>query len=311
MTDWRTDWPYLPLVEKIDIIKSCVSPLDIADLNELGIEHGKIRSPFNPDERTPSCHLYEDHWYDFSTGKGGDVIDLLQAYGDSRPRAIERLSRLILDEDWDPDRVDRPAPAEPPDLTELFYSLPAATSGHWREWAERIPPIGPHLLEFFEVHHAIGRAEDGSLWVPHWHDGKVRGIKVRSLSGAKSAVPGSTFACGLYRIFRRLDSMTLVLTEGESDCWSLYDVAVLGLDVDVMALPSGAGTWKDRWLEPLDQYELIYTAFDNDRAGQQATERVRKAIGWERWRELKVPSLFNDVREAMAAGWEPALKEIA
>ena len=130
-------------------------------------------------------------------------------------------------------------------------------------------------------------------------------MKVRHLDGGKSAYPGSQFGHSLYwpGAYHPLTLSTVVITEGESDCWALLQQPTAWA---VCALPSGAGLWRDDWLTQLETYETIYTAFDNDRAGEQATERVRRAVGWGRWKELKVPTLYNDVREAIAAGWKPS-----
>ena len=294
-------------LEKVDFVRSTVTPLDLAEMFELEVHGDKIHSPWNEADRTPSCHLYEDGFFDYSTGKGGDVIDLyMKLTGASWGQALNRLATGAERMDADPDRVRR-VPRELPDLTRQFLAVPLTKTAEvhgW--WSRRIPPIEPGVLGYFEMHRALA-FHKADLWIPHWHDGVVRGIKIRGAVGAKSAVPGSTFACGLYRIFHMNPHKTLIITEGESDCWALWEHAQLNLQADVFSLPAGAGLWKDAWLDGLEQYETIYTAFDNDRAGRQATEKVRSAIGWGRWRELKVPDLYNDVREAMAAGWEPKL----
>lgn len=297
-----TDVADMELQEKIDLIRSSLTPLDLADMFELPVTRDKITSPFNPTERTPSCHLFLDGWFDYSTGKHGDVIDLYRALsGAGLGRAVNRLLEGAQRMDADPDRVVR-KPVELPDLTEKF-DIGRGGVGSAATWAERLKPISPSFLTTLASSDRLGIRPGGDMWIPHWHDGVVRGIKVRSASGAKSAVPGSTFACGLYSPFDGTGSVA-VITEGESDCWALCDAR---LGVQVLALPGGAGVWRDSWLPSLEQYDTIYTAFDNDRAGRQATEKVRKAIGWGCWRELVVPQLFNDVRAAMAAGWTPKL----
>ena len=73
------------------------------------------------------------------------------------------------------------------------------------------------------------------------------------------------------------------------------------------ALPSGASSWKDAWLEDLEQYEKVYLCMDNDRAGQAARDKLTRKIGWLKAEQLRVPPLYNDAREAIAAGWRPTL----
>lgn len=299
------DFAEMTAMEKVDYVRATMSPLDLADTFELDESHGKIRSPYNPDERTPSCHLYEDGWFDYSTGKGGDVIDLYMLLtGAEWGRALNKLLEGAVRADADPERIRR-RPTELPDLTAHFRALSEpAVCGDLGPWADRLKPVGREYLGWLAVNGAIA-VVGAEMFIPHWHDGVVRGIKVRNLKGQKSAVPGSTFAVGLYwpGVMPQRQGR-VVIAEGESDSWCLYQSLHA---CDIAALPGGAGLWKDAWLKDLEGYETVYTAFDNDRAGQQATEKVRSAVGWGRWKELKVPSLYNDVREAMAAGWEPQL----
>lgn len=292
-------------MEKVGFVRSTVTPLDLADMFELEVWGDKIRSPWNESDHTPSCHLYEDGFFDYSTGRHGDVIDLfMKLTGKTWGQSVNKLAAGAERMDADPDRVRR-VPRELPDLTATFEMLrhPEYDSS---VWAARLRPIPEELLFDLWMAEVVG-GSNTQMAIPHWHGGIVRGIKLRSATGAKSAVPGSTFACGLYYPQVVLPVRTMVITEGESDSWALLASPVRHTTVTIAALPSGAGLWRDSWLADLEQYETIYTAFDNDRAGRQATDKVRSAVGWGRWRELKVPDLFNDVREAMAAGWEPKL----
>lgn len=295
---------HLTFPEKINAVTHQITPADLAATLGIEIVGGKIRSPFNEGDHTPSCHLYEDHWYDFSTGQKGDVIDLYQALrGTGRGRAVNDLLRMAIGQR---PAADQPAPrrvALPmPDLSSQWFALPQLNEQQLERWTERLPPISSETLSTLVTFDRI-RGADDKLCIVHFDDLGVRGIKVRTSEGTKSAIQGSVFTSSLYRLTATPDADTLVLTEGETDSWALMP----HLTCDIAALPAGAGTWKDQWLADLKQYTTIYTAFDNDRAGEQATEKVRRSIGWGRWRELKVPTLYNDVREAMAAGWEPKM----
>ena len=288
--------------EKVEFVKGRIGPLDLADMFDLELHSDKIHSPFNEADRTPSCHLYEDGWFDYSTGRYGDVIDLYIALtGKSWGAALNRLGAGAERMDVDPDRIRR-EPTVLPDLTERWQLMPQCTSIGDR-FRNALAPVSERFLTELWACNEI-KEQFGSMFVAHWHGGVVRGIKVRG-PGGKSAVPGSTFMAGLYRpLPDHSESGVAVITEGESDCWALIDRTI---DAEIFSLPCGAGVWKDAWLEQLAGYDKIYTAFDNDRSGQAATEKVRGAIGWGRWDELKVPTLYKDVREALAAGWEPKL----
>lgn len=308
----------MDLMEKVEFVRSTVTPLDLIDMLGLEEHRNKIRSPWNEADENPSCHLYEDGFFDYSTGRHGDVIDLYrQLAGCSFARAVNRLAEGAQRLDVDEDRIQR-KPVELPDLTEQWGALPDcanhSAAAMCEHWAGAIKGISPTHLRLLRSCGEI-KMTPTEMYIAHRHfapigDGVsyrvVRGIKIRQFGGGKSAVPGSTFACGLYRSDLVNPAGVAVITEGESDCWMLARHWYGGTPA-VFALPSGAGLWRDSWLADLEGYETIYTAFDNDRAGEQATEKVRKAVGWGRWRELKVPTLYKDVREAMVAGWEPKL----
>lgn len=290
----------MDLMGKVEYLKTSVSPADVADMFGFEVAGGKILSPFHPDERTPSCHLYEDHWFDYASGNGGDVIDLaIRLSGKPWGVVINMLGTGAEASDFEPGRVRKAAKAEPVDLTEAYNGM-------------AMPRTPVDALAFPLAGVNTGDLSDrvwsfdsmGNVLIPHRSEVGIHGIKIRYRDGGKGAVPGSQFGHALYAPFSGCAHNTAVLTEGESDCWALWQT---GIFAEVMALPSGAGLWRDAWLEQLARYEKVYTAFDNDRAGKEATEKVRRAVGWGRWKELPVPQLYNDVREAITAGWNPKL----
>jgi hypothetical protein len=306
------DWEEMTVGDKIAAIKATISPRDLVDLlDDLDVIGDKIRSPHNPGERTPSCHLYDDHWFDYSTGKGGDVIDLaILLTGSTWNAAVGLLARAAQSEDLDIGRIARPAVAEElPDMTDDYQTVARRYLSLGLEQqvlADRIPGVLPNTWRALVKNRSV-TVEGETILIPHIHDGVVRGVKVRGVNGQKSAWPGSKFTCGLYRFNTGVEywspTTMCVITEGETDCWALTGL----VDADVFSLPSGAGLWRKEWLDELDRYDRIFTAFDNDHAGQQATEKVRASIGWGRWRQLQVPPFYNDVREAIIVGWKPRL----
>lgn len=299
-----TDVADMELVEKIEFVKATVAPSDVADMLGLEVVGGKIPSPFNPDERTPSCHLYEDHWFDYGSGKGGDVIDLMiHLTGKPWGAVINLLAKGAVGNDLEPGRVQRAAKEPPRDLTEQYESMMVP----YVDGCEKLfvlPGVDVARMTYGEI---WALDFEGNVLIPHRSRIGVHGIKIRYRAGGKGAVPGSQFGHALYDPLGSYHSIgaDVVLTEGESDCWALGQQ--LPSWVDVMALPSGAGLWRDTWLDQLAPYTRVWTAFDNDKAGKEATEKVRRAVGWGRWKELTVPTLYNDAREAISAGWRPGL----
>lgn len=291
-----------------DRVKSTVTMAEA--LNILGFEppnrSHKIHSLQNPGERTPSLHVYDQSWYDYSTGEGGDVIDFaMKARGLTYHEALERLSGQRLD----PMNVRKRTPAPKPlaNLTETFVSEPWASPEGYRQAETFVSTKWPYLtlddVLGFDV-----KATETELWVPHTDsDGIIRGIKRRTFkNGSKYAVTGSTFTSQLYRVRFLLDTALAVLVEGESDLWCV-EKYIRSNDlhrlVFVYALPSGAATWRSEWRDQLAQHRHTFICLDDDLAGHQAAKRI---IG-----ELPSASRINPLGGRVAEAIETADKWLA
>lgn len=253
-----------------------VDVLDMLGLPRPDSSH-KIRSVFNPDERTPSMHIYPYDWHDFSTGRNGDQIDLVREVARvSFPRAVEMLTKgqygIRRRREPEPER-------EVPDLTKKWGYLVAdsiSTDSDLRELFEvySLHKWGLGLFQILEAGNVLlPRGDHWQLATPHWHDGKVVGIKYRS-DTAKWSEPGSSFREGLYRP-RRQDIDTTGdawLVEGESDAW----VMAYQTPAPVFALPSGVGLWRDVWRNELTG--TVNLCFDRDEPGEEARERVAGSL---------------------------------
>ena len=294
--------------DKAQYIKTRFSLVDVAlQLFDLDFAPGnKITSPYNEADTTPSCHLYEDHFYDFSTGRGGDLIDLVIAKNNCTwSFAVRAIMEGVVRNDLEESVVRRSTPAPIVDLTPVWEGM---ICDGFSDWDLGRPTVT--YIDGLFCNDVVAENSTGDLLIPHRHDGIITGIKLRTRTGRKLAVDGSVFSAGLYRTgLHDVSAHTAVIVEGESDCWALEEfVTDNALNVDVFALPGGAALWRDSWLSAFDIHDWVYTAFDNDHAGKQATEKVGKAIGWGKRKQLQVPPLFNDVREALAAGWQPSFR---
>lgn len=311
MTDW-SEHEFDSVVDKAKALHSMLNIVEVAELLGLEPDHNlKVHSPYNDADHTPSCQLYEpDHFFCYSTGKGGDAIDLVMAItGRTWGQALGTLWNRGLRAGFEPGRHE--AVSKPPavDLTEQFH-LAWSQSDMTKVdvWAGKLglPSDWVFRLQDWEEIAFVG----DDLWIAHWQDDesgqrKVRGIKTRALAGGKGSITGSQYSHGLYDP-SLCHGRTAVIVEGESDCWALgfhWSEA----PVHVYALPCGAGVWRSEWLAQLEGYESIWLAFDRDDAGRRATEKVTRAIGWDRTQHLQIPGLYNDVREAYLAGWRPGV----
>jgi hypothetical protein len=295
MTDWSEQQP------TIELLKQTITVPEVAEM--LGLEpnsQGKITSPFNPDERTPSCHLWEDHWYDFSTGRYGDAIDLVRAFDPEMtvPVALNKIWFRALRAGREPGDVEKMPIRQVQDFTEQLLDYGPVYEARYKEL---LPPANCRW------------GYDNELLIPHQDQDGVYGVKVRHASGKKDAWPGSQFTKRLYDPHGWVrphppgawGTNVCVIAEGESDCWALSSALLIE---NVYALPSGSSSWKDSWLEDLEPFTKVYLCMDNDRAGDAARDKLTRKIGYLKVEQLRVPPLFNDAREAIAGGWRPTLQ---
>jgi hypothetical protein len=257
------------------------------------------------EHQTPSVQIDDDFWYCHRCGLGGDVIRLLQdTQGWSFGKVMAKLSDYVkaneIELDQVTQRVGRGLGKELHDFTAEY--MQRSTSVNWELWLPRLKGV----MSVWP--NALGVRQDkdsGELLIPHWEitGHQIVGVKVRHHNSLKTAWPNSVFTTCLYGR-QTPGAETVVIVEGESDCWAMMSWAGRA---DVLALPSGVQTIKDDWLPQLEQYKAIYLCFDNDRAGKQGREKAWRTFGWDRCIDLFVPSLYNDVREAVEHGWQPRI----
>ncbi len=293
--DLVEDWADLEFIDKVAALRATITVPEVVELFGIEATEGdKIPSPYNPDERTPSCHLYDDHWFDYSTGKGGDIFDLVMILDERKPELKDAVRILHQGAVRCGKQYGDVETKQPRQLMDMSAGLTFQPVANWE---------GLDVRAF-----GLQRDGQGNIYVPHREPGLTYGVKVRYARGMKGSWAGSQYAHRLYDPLgweRMPHHSSVIICEGESDSWALLNVLDAFDTCDVLALPSGAGTWRDHWLDDLVSYNTVYVCMDNDRAGQDARDKLTRAIGWDRVEYLRVPQLFNDARAAIAAGWRP------
>lgn len=299
--DLVEDWYELDLAGQIAALKATVTVPEVAQL--MGVdpdENDKIPSPWNPGERTPSCHLYDDHFYDYSSGRYGDMLDLMLALNPEYTigGAVKALWQRAVKAGKEYGDVEVQEPRQLCDFTEQLAMVGADPVYNWEGYSVRL--------------YGLQQLPDGTVYVPHREPGRIYGIKVRHPGGAKSSWAGSQFTHRLYDPYGWPIGYSpppeVILCEGESDAWALLNVSPVdanGTPMDVLALPSGISAWKDHWLADLQCYHKVHICTDNDHAGKEGLNKLLLKVGYARAEALRVPQLFNDAREAIEAGWRP------
>lgn len=304
------------LLERIAIVKAKWSVPELVEslTGEPIPSSRKVHSLFNESDSTPSMHLYDDSFYCYSTGKYGDVVDLIRFV---KHCTVERAVQILEAEADDLGLVAtvRTVAPKPP------FAMPLIA--FWRVYDERCPPMAPPagvthgLFASLFNHDRIGIYNKDDLAIVHYDPGafdyvtckpKPVGVKYRGKDGRKWSEPGSDFSSFLYQPFaysQGNEQTRCVITEGETDSWAWLSVRPVD---HVYALPSGAQSWKDKFLSQLERYDKVYICFDQDHAGVMARDNVTRAVGWGRAEWVQLPCGVKDVRDAVAQGWSPTLK---
>lgn len=274
---------------------------------------GRALCPFH-DDTTPSFQLRRDddgvqRWACWPCGIGGDVFDIIQRVeAVSFPEAITRADLLYegMGPNWAQKfelRSDKVAAETPeqwraqidaglrrallPD-NDGMLCIVAGLVDEGLQMAQR-RRIDRQLRDRW----SWALDENNNILIPHLDlENKPRAIKVRALGGLKWSRSGSRYDV-LYGIWHGQTRRSLLLCEGESDAvWAdLQDPGI-----DVLALPSGANTIRDAYVQHALNYDDIFLAFDADNAGIKATRLWIEALDG-RARVVRLPR-GHDLRSA-------------
>lgn len=139
--------------------------------------------------------------------------------------------------------------------------------------------------------------------VPVFTDGRLRQMLYRKANAADlGGKIQMEYGAGTAMLFNQdaLDGAEMgVLCEGWGDAivlWQAGIPAVTGI--------SGAGQFREEWVELLGRVKRLYVVGDADEAGQKMMERVKRRLPWAR--PLKLPwehGTKRDIRDLWLAGW--------
>ena len=269
-------------------IRSAISCKQIVEA--LGFSLDKDKTALR-EERSPSTHVWDDHWYDFGSGEHGDVIDLVMRCTDCTFfQALRTLRKFALMNDIEPGTIPKAVERPVLDATVLLGDMCCEPTAAHQKQLEAITGVDQDYLRVVMIPVTVGHA------VKHAH-----GVKLRLFDGTKSSVPGSVFDT-LYCPPANVHFDPVVVCEGESDAWAFGSRGHA-----VFSLPSGCGSWKDSFAGGLPA--KTYVCMDNDKAGQDAADKIFMSIlkTGRDVAKLEVPFLYNDAREAFTNGWKPKL----
>jgi len=245
----------------------------------------KIKSLFNPNERTPSMCIYTDksntyRYKDFSTGKGGSAIDLVKdlkqvPFHKACQLIVENYNDFVLHNNGGYDLEDFQRAAKYKVTSHKFRSWSTQDQYFWTQFN-----IGSKLLEAYNVKPLESYCmtkDDKNLCIKGLYlygyfkeDGTLYKIyQPKTLD--KKFIKVSNYVQGYEQLH---DNTHLVITSSLKDVMSIKS---LKLNIDVIAPDSENTMLKQDVMEELqNKYNKIVVLFDNDDAGIKAMQTYKE-----------------------------------
>ena len=253
----------------------------------------KVKSLFNPKERTPSMCIYYDQkkavykFKDFSTDTGGGAVDLVKhlyqcSFGQASATIIEDYNEYILHNNGGHD-VQEFKKYSKYKVVETF-SRPWTTADqyYWTKFN-----IGSKLLDAHNVRplqsYVMGKEEEGNykqleilgkhLYGYFTEEGEVYKIYQPTVKD-KKFIKVANYIQGSEQL-KGHDYLVIV-----SSLKDLMALKSLKLSIDVIAPDSENTTIKHEIMEEYGRkYKKIITIFDNDEAGLRAMKKYKEQFG--------------------------------
>jgi putative DNA primase/helicase len=296
----------------ISQIKSRISCVDFAQRNNLPISKSGDRcvSPLRSGASNKTSFIvYDDFFFDFGTGEGGDVIDFAAKllFSDDKGRAIKHLAEITG--------------------TEITITHEQPWVKYTQNLCNKIQLYHENLTDADRDYlykrginddtidrNKIGRTADGRLMIPYWKNGYVCYYATRYLPGGK--YPEQKYkkmsiddynehtVWGLHTLDRDPSRKLLVIAEGAFDALSFeqegYSVisAITG-HFSREQLPTALSIAKS--------FERVFLVFDNDkitRAGEKFTIKMTRILTEKRIPCVvgQVPVNYKDISDFYADG---------
>ena len=294
----------------ISQIKARMSCVDFAGRNSLPITKSGDRcvSPLRSGATNKSSFVvYDDFFFDFGSGEGGDVIDFAAKllFNDDKGKAIKYLA-------------DVTGVAVEKSQTQSWVKYTQNLCNKIQSYHEKLTDEDRQYLYERGINddtinrNKMGRTPDGRLMIPYWKNGYVCYYATRHLPGGKypeqkyKKMPIDDYnehtVWGLHTLDRNPNRDLLVIAEGAFDALSFeqegYSVisAITG-HFSREQLPTALSIAKS--------FNRVFLVYDNDvvtHAGEKFTIKMAKILTEKRINCIvgKVPAGYKDVSEFFA-----------
>ena len=296
----------------ISKIKSRLSCVEFAHKQGLPIKQSGDRcvSPLRPGaSNQTSFVVYDEFFFDFGAGEGGDVIDFAAKllYGDDKGKAIRELAKLTGTE------IETSSTSEWVQYTQNLCKKIQYEHEHLT--AEDRQYLYQRGLTDETINRIkIGRTKNGRLCIPYWKNGYVCYYATRYLPGG--AYPQQKYkkmpiddyndhtVWGLHTLDRDADRKLLVIAEGAFDALSFEQE---GYSVISAITGHFSREQLSAAISIAKSFKQVFIVYDNDKvshAGEKFTLKMAQILTENRIPCIvgTVPATYKDVSEYYADG---------
>ena len=293
----------------ISQIKERINCVEYAQRNGVPIRFSGDRcvSPIRQGAKNKTSFIvFNDHFYDFGSGFGGDVIDLAAAitFNGDKGKAIRELAKItgVTDVSESVDWVNYTQ-----SLCGEIQKYHEALTEEDREYLHR-----RRIEDDYIARLKIGRTNEGRLCIPYWKNGYICYYATRAMPGCRDQdkkykkMPIDDFnehcIWGLHTLNRPEERDLLVIAEGAFDAMSFdrEGYAVISAITGIFPNSQVPGV-----LAIAKSFKKVFMVYDNDvrtRAGEKFTLKMAKILTENRIPCIvgKVPPQYKDVSEYYA-----------
>jgi hypothetical protein len=253
------------------------------------------RSPFRPNERTPSFKIDRERniWYDHGVGQGGTIIDFVGAlYGTTD---ISRILTIIADALGSPAQamVSMPSPATRPKAPPIIESVSDISDTALEAYLrERAIPIDLARLYLKQVGYRVGDHAYRALGFENDAGGfEVRNAAFKGSIGTKDITTFAREGSASAAVFEGFFDFLSVLTHYGRDR-AQGNVMVLN---SLSMLPRGIELMK------ASRIARIHAYLDHDEAGVRGLQFLAEQEAWQVLDASPLYAGFKDANEFLAA----------
>jgi len=229
-------------------------------------------------------------WSDFSTGEGGDLLDLWCARkGLSLPQALDEARAYL--------GIERPQPYRDPKPSYIRPPKPKcrAPESDVLMYLGEVRAISREVLARYKI------GEDGNKIIFPFvlPDGTLAMAKSREAIDGAKPIPTAANCEPVLFGWQAIDpnEREVTITEGEIDALSMAEYGFPALSVPFGGGGKGKQNWIENEFDRLERFEKIYLALDMDEVGEQAAIEIASRLGRHRCYRVKLPK--KDANECL------------